>query len=160
MNKISEVPTIMLAPPRSEDKPYWVALLKNLYGLFAAHANAINLLYENIEDDTEYLLPGRTYEGNNIYFQRFAYFSGLDGSGAPATAKKAHGITGLARLKWLRLHGGTTDILAVNFTPIQNDHILLTRNDDIFVDATNLNWRVNYDARNFHCHLYMEYQKT
>lgn len=160
MKKVSESPTIMLAPPRSADQPYWVALLKNLFGLFSSHANAINLLYENIEDDTEYQLPW-THDGNLIYFQKFASFAGPNGSpGTPAIAFKAHGISNLDMTGYRVTHfekynsGGFGKWERTGTNPYTGNL------ETVWVDPTNLTWHTNYDARALTMTVVLEYQKT
>lgn len=160
MQIVNPAPEILTAPPSGPNSQHWVSLLRNLFGIFSSHANAINLLWENIEDDTEYLIPNRTFEGNPIYFQRFAAFLGVNGTGAPASATKAHGITGLQIHKWLVMNGGIIEPLAVSLRPFQMSSNAAAIHDNVFVNATNIVWRVDYNATFTACQAYMEYQKA
>lgn len=160
MEIVTPAPDIMMAPPRSQDAPYWTSLLRNLFGVFSSHASAINLLWENLELDTEYLIPNRTVQGLPVYIQRFSPITGVDGSGGFATATLAHGISTFNRGRWLVLYGSVTGPSAStafppSFTDPQTGNI-----SHVFVNAINIGWRVNFDASTYKWRPILEYQKT
>lgn len=161
MKKVSETPLLTLAPPQSTtDAPYWVALLRNLFGIFISHAQAINLLYENMEEDTEYLIPNRTFGGDPVYVQKFSSFVGPNGGGGWAQTSKAHGIGNMKTVGWFQIGGiigqvGTFWYMAPNHTDPATGNINM-----VWVDGTNIYFRTNYNATLRWTRVILEYQKV
>jgi hypothetical protein len=163
MKVVNEAPILTLASPKGTNQAFWAVFLRNMFGIASSHAMAINDLYENIEDDVEYVLKGRTYNGLPIYFKRFTGFAGGVGSvGTPLTVTIPHNITGLLRGsdKWkimsgVVMNGFGVNEFATNATDPTTGHV-----DMLWESAVSVAWRMNYDSTFYVMKAYMEYQRS
>lgn len=158
---VNDAPKLPVGALKSVDASAIVALQRELHRELVSHANAINSLWCNIEDDVEILLPHRSYNGKPIYFQKFAAFAGPNGSpGTPAIVSKAHGISGLDMTGYRVTHFEKYNPGGFGLWERTGTNPYTGNLETVWVDPTNITWHTNYNATALTMTAVLEYQKT